>query len=42
MGTVASVFTFLPIRKRYWGVLKISEGVGGVTGILAIRYSAYK
>jgi glycosyltransferase involved in cell wall biosynthesis len=42
IGTVAAVFTFFPIRKRYWGVLKISEGFGGVAGILTIRYAAYK
>jgi glycosyltransferase involved in cell wall biosynthesis len=30
-----------PIRKRYWGLLKLSEGLGGIAGFLSLRYNAY-
>jgi glycosyltransferase involved in cell wall biosynthesis len=29
-------------EKKYWGVLKLSEGVGGFTGLFRLRYGEYK
>jgi glycosyltransferase involved in cell wall biosynthesis len=31
-----------PLNKKYWGLLKISEGFGGINGLLGIRYDEYK
>jgi len=30
-----------PIKKRYKGLLKFSEGLGGIAGFLSLRYNAY-
>lgn len=42
LGICASVFTLVPFRKRYWGILKLAEGFGGVAGFLSLRYAAYR
>ena len=41
MGFFALILTFIPFRKRYWGLLKLSEGCGGIMGFLNLRYNAY-
>jgi hypothetical protein len=41
-GIVLLVITPFPIKKKYWGLLKLSSGIGGLTGFLNMRYSMYK
>jgi succinoglycan biosynthesis protein ExoM len=42
LGFFALVLTLFPFKKKYWGILKIAEGCGGITGLLEIRYDEYK
>jgi succinoglycan biosynthesis protein ExoM len=42
LGFFALVLTPFPFKKRYWGLLKLCEGVGGIMGFLNVRYYAYK
>ena len=42
IGFCALVLTPFPFKKRYWGLLKIAEGSGGIAGFLSIRYEEYK
>jgi succinoglycan biosynthesis protein ExoM len=32
----------LPIKRKYWGILKLSEGIGGFSGFFNMLYKAYK
>jgi succinoglycan biosynthesis protein ExoM len=41
-GLLALVLVPLPLRKKYWGPLKISEGVGAIAGSLNMKYNEYK
>ena len=40
-GSIALLAMLLPIKKRYWGIIKISEGIGGLAGLFNISYDAY-
>lgn len=40
-GSVGLVMVPLPIKSRYWGVLTISEGIGGLTGLFNYRPEGY-
>ena len=40
-GIVGLILLFLPIEKKYWGILKLSEGVGGLLGG-SYLYKEYK
>jgi succinoglycan biosynthesis protein ExoM len=42
LGIFALIIALFPVKKRYWGILKIAEGCGGLTGFLSIRYEEYK
>ena len=42
IGFFALILVPFKFRKRYWGLLKFSEGLGGITGFLSLRYKAYK
>jgi succinoglycan biosynthesis protein ExoM len=42
MGVLATILVMFPIRKKYWGILKISEGIGGITGIFNLLHKEYK
>lgn len=41
-GLLALVLVPLPLRKKYWGPLKISEGLGAIAGSLNMKYNEYK
>lgn len=41
LGVCACVLVVLPIEKRYWGPLKIAEGMGGFSGLINFSYSEY-
>jgi succinoglycan biosynthesis protein ExoM len=40
-GTIALVFIPFPFRWKYWGILKISESIGGFAGLFGIQYQEY-
>ncbi len=41
LGLLASLLTFFPVRWKYWGILKISEGIGGIAGLFSILFHEY-
>jgi glycosyltransferase involved in cell wall biosynthesis len=41
-GIIASVLLFFPVKYRYWGILKVSDGIGALAGLLNIHYNEYK
>jgi len=41
-GICASLLTPYPFKIRFWGPLKIAEGIGGLTGFLNLKYEEYK
>lgn len=40
-GIAGCLLLFLPIKKRFWGVLKLTEGIGGIIGLQHV-YKEYK
>lgn len=30
------------VKNKYWGILKLAEGLGGISGLLSIKYHEYK
>lgn len=40
-GFFGLILIFFPITKRYKGLLKLSEGLGGIAGFLSLRYNEY-
>lgn len=41
IGFLALILALFPVKKRYWGILKIYEGLGGIAGFLSLRYNEY-
>lgn len=41
-GLFALSLVIFPIKKKYWGILKITEGFGGLVGFFNIVYEEYK
>jgi len=39
---LVSVIIPFHIKKRYWGLIKMAEGLGGITAICKVRYNEYK
>ena len=42
IGFFAIVLMLLPFKRRYWGILKLSEGLGGIAGLGNKIYSEYE
>jgi succinoglycan biosynthesis protein ExoM len=40
-GTLAMIMLLMPIKRRLWGILKISEGIGGISGMVNFRAVGY-
>ena len=40
-GSAALVLLLFPFRWKYWGILKISEGIGGFAGLFGIQFHEY-
>ena len=40
-GSIALLILPFPIKSKYWGVVKISEGIGGFAGLLNLQLHAY-
>lgn len=41
-GVFATCAVLIPIKRKYWGLIKISEGLGGFAGLFSLRYHGYK
>jgi succinoglycan biosynthesis protein ExoM len=41
-GGIAIIILPVKIKKRYWGILTFSEGIGGLAGLINIFYYEYK
>lgn len=41
IGAGAFLVILIPINKRLWGILKISEGIGGIAGLTNFRSDGY-
>jgi succinoglycan biosynthesis protein ExoM len=41
-GTIALVIFPFPLRWKYWGILKISESIGGFGGLFGILFHEYR
>jgi succinoglycan biosynthesis protein ExoM len=41
IGLIGLILLLFPFKKRYLGILKLSEGCGGLAGILNLRYNEY-
>ena len=42
IGLVSLLLIILPVKERYWGILKISDAVGALAGLFDFQYSEYK
>ncbi len=40
-GTLAIILLIFPMKRKLWGILKLSEGIGGISGLLNIRSVGY-
>lgn len=42
LGGSALISILIPIKRKYWGILTLTEGIGGLTGLVSILYKEYK
>lgn len=42
VGVLSSIFVLFRTKYKYYGLLKISEGIGGLAGIFNLQYHEYK
>ncbi len=42
IGIPSLLLLMLPFQKKYWGLVKLSEGFGGLAGLVNVSYSEYK
>jgi hypothetical protein len=40
-GIFALIMLMFPVTKKYWGLIKISEGIGGLAGLFNLKYYEY-
>jgi succinoglycan biosynthesis protein ExoM len=40
-GIISLILLFFPLRKKYWGILKVSESIGGFAGLFGIKFHEY-
>jgi len=41
-GCLALILLLTNVKRKYWGLIKISEGIGGLSGAMNITYKEYK
>jgi glycosyltransferase involved in cell wall biosynthesis len=41
-GTLSTIMVLFPTKYKYWGVLKVSDGIGALAGLFNIHYREYK
>jgi succinoglycan biosynthesis protein ExoM len=42
MGFAGLLYLPFNTKNKYWGILRISEGIGGLSGLFSIKYHEYK
>lgn len=42
VGFLSGILVLFPVKRRYWGLLKLSEGLGAIAGLGNKIYSEYK
>ena len=42
IGLASLILVVLPIKSKYWGILKMSDGVGALAGLFNFQYREYK
>ncbi|TKK70334.1 glycosyltransferase family 2 protein [Ilyomonas limi] len=42
LGLTAAPLMIMPVKIKYYGILKLSEGIGGLAGLFNLRYKEYK
>lgn len=42
IGGSALISILFPIKRKYWGIFTLTEGVGGLAGLISILYKEYK
>lgn len=42
LGLLCCPVVILPVPNRYWGIIRLIDGVGGIAGVLNLQYSEYK
>ena len=42
LGVVTVIIILIPVKKKYWGILKLTEGIGGIAGLGNLMYKEYK
>lgn len=42
LGCIMMIIIFVPIKIRYWGIVRFYEGIGGLSGLLNIIPKVYK
>ncbi len=42
VGICGIILLPIPFQKKYWGILKFSEGIGGLAGLFNMLYKEYK
>jgi cellulose synthase/poly-beta-1,6-N-acetylglucosamine synthase-like glycosyltransferase len=40
-GTIALIALLCPFRWKYWGILKLSESIGGFAGLFGMKFNEY-
>jgi succinoglycan biosynthesis protein ExoM len=40
-GCIALIALPIPFKHRYWGILKVSESIGGFAGLYGVKYHEY-
>lgn len=41
-GIIMMIFIIMPTKKKYWGIIKFYEGIGGFAGFFGIIHKEYK
>lgn len=42
VGLFSLILIIFPIRKRFWGIMKIADGIGALTAVFNLHYNEYK
>lgn len=42
VGMAGTILVLFPTKFKYWGILKVAEGYGGMAGVVNVKYHEYK
>ena len=40
-GLCSIIIILIPIKRRFWSLLKLAEGLGGIAGLISLKYNEY-